>query len=129
MIDLHSHILYDLDDGATSLEEALAMGRMAASTGTRVIAATPHGPGSTACRSYDPAAIEQRLATLNAAFTAERVPLEVVGGTEIVYGADILDQLKRGALLPYGRSRAILLELPYGAIPPLLDTALFNLQV
>jgi protein-tyrosine phosphatase len=129
MIDLHSHILYDLDDGARTLDEALAMGRIAAGDGIRVLAATPHSPGSTACRLYDPMIIHQRLHTLNTALVAEGVQLEVVAGTEIAYDGDILDRLKRGALLPYGRSRAILLELPYGAIPPLLDTALFNLQI
>lgn len=129
MIDLHSHILYDVDDGARTLDEALAMGRIAAADGIRVIAATPHSPGSTACRLYNPVIIQQRLHTLNTALAAEGVPLEVVAGTEIFYDGDVLDRLKRGALLPYGHSRAILLELPYGAIPPLLDTALFNLQI
>ena len=129
MIDLHSHILYGLDDGATTLDEALAMGRTAAADGIRVIAATPHSPGSTACRLYDPRVIGERVAALNAALAAEQVPLEVVAGTEIVYAGDIVEQLKRGALLPYGRSRAVLLELPYGDIPMLIDTMLFNLQV
>jgi protein-tyrosine phosphatase len=129
MIDLHSHILYGLDDGTGTLEEALAFGRYAAADGIRVIAATPHSPGSTACRNYDPVTIQQRLDILNAALAAEDVPLEVVAGTEIYYDGDVLDRLKKGALLPYAHSQTILLELPHGAIPPLLDTVLFNLQI
>jgi protein-tyrosine phosphatase len=129
MIDLHSHILYDLDDGAATLDEALAIGRLAAIGGTRVIAATPHSPGSTACRHYDPALIHERIATLNAALAAEEIALEVVPGTEICYDSDLVERLKRGVLLPYGASRAILLELPYDAFPPMLDRALFGLQV
>ena len=42
MIDLHSHILPDLDDGSQSLQESLAMARMAVESGVTAMAATPH---------------------------------------------------------------------------------------
>jgi protein-tyrosine phosphatase len=129
MIDLHSHILYDIDDGALTLAESLAMAEIAARDGTRVIAATPHGPGSTACRFYDPALIRARMAELNAAIAHQRIPIEVVAGTEICYDAGIVARLKRDELLTYGHSKAILLELPHNTIPATLNNAIFNLQV
>jgi protein-tyrosine phosphatase len=129
MIDLHSHILYGLDDGPTAFEEALAMGRMAAVGGTRVLAATPHSPASIASLRYDPAEIRDQVAALNAALAGEGTPLEIVAGTEICYDGDLAEQLRRGRLLPYGASRAILLELPHDTLPPVLDRALFALQV
>lgn len=42
MIDLHSHVLPGIDDGARDREEAIAICRAAAADGIRVIAATPH---------------------------------------------------------------------------------------
>ena len=42
MIDIHSHILWGLDDGAETLEESLAMVKLAAESGTTEIIATPH---------------------------------------------------------------------------------------
>jgi protein-tyrosine phosphatase len=42
MIDLHTHILPEMDDGAADLETALAMGRYGEERGVEVIAATPH---------------------------------------------------------------------------------------
>lgn len=42
MIDIHSHILPGIDDGARNLEESLAMLRLAADSGTTDIVATPH---------------------------------------------------------------------------------------
>lgn len=128
MVDLHSHILYDLDDGAVTLEESLAMARMAAADGVRVIAATPHSPGSVASRHYDPAMIRERMDVLNAALTDARVPIEVVAGTEIYCDGNVLDRLARGALLTYGRSRTILLELAHNTFPPLFDMLLFTIQ-
>ncbi|MEO7910837.1 MAG: CpsB/CapC family capsule biosynthesis tyrosine phosphatase [Roseiflexaceae bacterium] len=129
MIDLHSHILYDMDDGALTLAESLAMARMAAMDGTRVLVATPHGPGSTACRRYDQALIRARVGEINAALAAEQITLELVAGTEICYEADVVERLKRGELLTYGNTRTILLELSRNTIPPMLENTLFNVQV
>ena len=42
MIDIHSHILYGIDDGAVSLEMSLEMLRMAVAAGTTHIFTTPH---------------------------------------------------------------------------------------
>jgi protein-tyrosine phosphatase len=42
LIDIHSHVLFGLDDGARTLEDSLAMVRMAAEHGTTDLVATPH---------------------------------------------------------------------------------------
>jgi protein-tyrosine phosphatase len=42
LIDIHSHVLYGLDDGAHTFDESLAMIRMAAEHGTTALVATPH---------------------------------------------------------------------------------------
>ena len=42
MIDLHTHILPALDDGAPDLETSLAMARVASAAGTTTLVATPH---------------------------------------------------------------------------------------
>jgi protein-tyrosine phosphatase len=42
MVDIHSHVLPGLDDGARTTEESLEMLRIAKSTGTTDIVATPH---------------------------------------------------------------------------------------
>lgn len=42
LVDIHSHILPGLDDGAETLEQSVAMVRMAAENGTTDIVATPH---------------------------------------------------------------------------------------
>jgi len=42
LIDIHCHVLFGLDDGARTLEDSLAMVRMAAEHGTTDLVATPH---------------------------------------------------------------------------------------
>ena len=42
MIDIHSHILYGVDDGAKDYEESVKMLKEAHKAGIRTIVATPH---------------------------------------------------------------------------------------
>src|SRR4051812_17088065 len=42
MLDLHCHILFDVDDGAPDLPESLAMARALHAAGFETIAASPH---------------------------------------------------------------------------------------
>ncbi len=42
MIDIHTHLLYGLDDGAETLEETLAMLRLASNSSTKELIFTPH---------------------------------------------------------------------------------------
>src|ERR1700722_12144274 len=42
MIDLHCHILPDLDDGARDLQDSVAMARQAQADGIAIVCATPH---------------------------------------------------------------------------------------
>jgi protein-tyrosine phosphatase len=61
VIDVHSHILWDLDDGARTFDDSMAMLRMAAQTGTTDIVATPHANSQFAFR---PEAVEEKLSLL-----------------------------------------------------------------
>jgi protein-tyrosine phosphatase len=42
MIDLHSHVLPGIDDGARSLEESCELVRLLQADGVTTLAATPH---------------------------------------------------------------------------------------
>jgi len=61
VIDIHSHVLYGLDDGAKSIDDSLAMVRMAAEHGTTDLVATPH---ANAKYRFEPELIEERLAEI-----------------------------------------------------------------
>jgi protein-tyrosine phosphatase len=64
LIDIHSHVLYGLDDGARTLEESVAMLRMAAEHGTTELVATPHANPTF---RFDPERIAAELEELRAA--------------------------------------------------------------
>ncbi|MGJ5813063.1 tyrosine-protein phosphatase [Paludibaculum fermentans] len=57
-MDLHSHILFGMDDGARTIDDSLAMAKMAAACGTTDIVASPHADSQ---YEYDPKLVEERL--------------------------------------------------------------------
>jgi protein-tyrosine phosphatase len=62
-VDIHSHILYGLDDGPDTIEQSVAMLEMARDAGTTDIVASPHANGRYA---YHPDLIDARIAELSA---------------------------------------------------------------
>jgi protein-tyrosine phosphatase len=62
MVDIHSHVVWGVDDGSPSLEVSLQMLRDAAAAGTTDIVATPHSNGEF---EYKPAIIDDRIRQLN----------------------------------------------------------------
>ena len=61
MVDIHSHIVWGVDDGARTEEESLEMLHAAAESGTTEIVATPH---ANARFEYKRGVVEARIAEL-----------------------------------------------------------------
>jgi protein-tyrosine phosphatase len=119
MIDLHSHILPGIDDGAKSMEQALEMARQAVDDGVSVMACTPHmQPGV-----YDTTARDVRsgIAALARALEAENIPLTLVEGADVHVVPDLVEKLDDGRILPLNGSRYFLFEPPHHVVPPGLD--------
>jgi protein-tyrosine phosphatase len=64
LIDIHSHVLFGLDDGARTLEDSLAMVRLAAKHGTTDLVATPHANLE---YRFEPERIAERIAQVREA--------------------------------------------------------------
>jgi protein-tyrosine phosphatase len=64
LVDIHSHVLYGLDDGPRTLNESLAMIRMAAEHGATDLVATPHANLE---YPFDPERVAERLEELSSA--------------------------------------------------------------
>jgi protein-tyrosine phosphatase len=115
VIDLHSHVLPGLDDGARDLDEAVEICRAAQAEGIEVLAATPHVRDD---YPTTPDQMETALERLQAA-AGDLVRL-VPGGEVAVPELDRpLDELRRFGLA--GNPAYLLVETPYLAWP--LDLA------
>jgi protein-tyrosine phosphatase len=125
VIDLHTHVLPGVDDGARTLGEARAMALDLASQGVTVLAATPHVRDDF---PTTPEAMEEAVAEVRADFEANRVPVEVVHGAEVDLSLLWVippEELRRLTIAQTGRY--LLLEFPYRGWPFALDSAVKRL--
>jgi protein-tyrosine phosphatase len=128
MIDLHTHILAGLDDGPETLDQSLAMCRIAAEDGITTVVATPHQRHEW-WPNADRATLKARFGDLRAA--ADGV-VELALGAEIRVDSELLEDLDRlpgGMLLPLAGSRYLLIEFPTVASGPDPRTLVHELAV
>ncbi len=121
MIDLHCHLLWDMDDGAASMEKTVELCQSAVKNGIRIIAATPHLTDVDMTDDFLYAR-NRRIAELNAYLEAEKMPLKVCGGAEVylnhrIFGAENLNEVTLNysryllceySLQPFEPERAVL---------------------
>ena len=113
MLDLHSHILPGLDDGARDEADLLAMARIAAEAGTVGMVCTPH------CSTDDPYLPERLRMILEAVGRAgelldtEGIPLRLYSGMELLCLGTPAPLLRAGEYLTLAGSRYLLIEFPF----------------
>jgi protein-tyrosine phosphatase len=128
MIDLHSHILPGVDDGAPDWDTSLAMLQMAADDGITTIAATPHDTGWTGPKPAHQH-LEALVIELESRARQAGIPIRIVPGMEVYLDMEAVDRVRQGTSLTLNRTRAVLVELPFSMWPPYTADALFQLQV
>lgn len=127
-LDLHTHLLPGVDDGPGTVDEAVALLRLAHAAGTRGMVATPH-MFAPSFDNFSPARIRQAFADFTGALDllASRDPelsfladLELSLGAENFCSPEFLAALDDGAVLSLNDGRHLLVELPpylpFGAI-------------
>lgn len=127
MIDIHTHILPGLDDGAANWDETLNMARAAALEGITTIIATPHHANG---RYINPAAdVEEDTRRVNEQLKAAGVPVAIMPGQEIRVHDDLLEAWERRELLPLAASSYVLIEMPSSHIPREMEELIHELRV
>jgi protein-tyrosine phosphatase len=107
VIDLHCHILPELDDGAINLADSVEMARQAEADGIELICATPHIHPS---HQVHPHELEGRIKAVNAELERQGVGARVTRGGEVA--EVMLPRLKSEILerVSLGGSRWLLVE-------------------
>jgi len=125
LIDLHSHLLPGVDDGAPNLSVSLAMARHAVEQGITHMACTPHIlPGVYHNRGPD---IRSATTDLQKALHSEGIPLRLVSGADVHMAPNFVAGLKSGELLTIADSRYVLVEPPHNTAPPQIEEFFFGL--
>ncbi|MHB8864966.1 MAG: CpsB/CapC family capsule biosynthesis tyrosine phosphatase, partial [Pirellulaceae bacterium] len=126
LIDIHCHLLPEIDDGSQSWGESLAMGRIACEEGIATVVATPHQRGAFAHVLGDQ--IREATCRLQAFFIQHDVALHVLPGAEVRVEPELIERLRNRQVLTLGdHGRCVLLELPEDMYVP-LDLAIALLE-
>ena len=127
MIDIHSHIIPYMDDGAADMDEALAMARMAVAEGITRIIVTPHHANG---QYNNPAGtVNQAVEELRLQLAKHHIPLTLYPGQEIRLYSRLIEDWEGGLLLPLAQSPYILIEFPSARVPERTKEYIHELQM
>lgn len=115
MIDIHSHILYSVDDGPSQLEETIQMFEQAIREGITEIISTSHAHHP--YYNASAAAVTEQIASLQQEIKERQLPLTLHRGHEVRLKENLVELLKKKEIHTLAESKYLLLELPSSGIP------------
>lgn len=127
MIDIHSHILPGIDDGAVTLEDSVDIVRELASQGVTDIIATPHYIEETIYMSLRTRNL-RLIDELKQELADKEIAVNIYLGNEIYINEQISELLEKGEISPLADSDYILVELPMSGDYPNYMDILANLM-
>ncbi|CAM3399039.1 CpsB/CapC family capsule biosynthesis tyrosine phosphatase [Streptococcus pluranimalium] len=108
MIDLHSHIVFEVDDGPKSLEESLSLIGESYRQGVRTIVATSHRRKGMFETPEE--VILKNFQIVKEAAEKQYLGLELLYGGELYYTPSLINKLEKKLVPTYNNQRFILLE-------------------
>lgn len=127
MIDIHTHVIFGVDDGPATIKESLALLRAAYSQGVRVVIATSHRhPRLFQTEEKD---IKQRFEELVAAAQKVLPDLLLLYGAELYYTRRLVSQLERQELPTLNQTQFVLVEFPVYAARREIYSGLLELRL
>ena len=129
MIDIHTHVIPNVDDGSPDLETSLAMIRHEIDIGVTEIICTPHHIYHRYEKTVEE--ITKQFNLLKEAVEKENLPIKLYLGQEICYShrEDQIKMLKEGKLLTLNNTNRILLEFSFTREPEDLLDVLYNFSI
>lgn len=126
LIDLHCHILPELDDGSKSIEESLKLAHEAVADGIGYILATPHHLD----RHYINHARDVQIAVdeFQGVLDEQQIPLTIFPGQEVHLNGDLAERLD-DLLGIDSAMNYLLVEFPHEQVPEYATDLFFQLSL
>ncbi len=127
MIDIHSHILPAVDDGAVNMEQTKNMLQIAFKEGIRTMIATPHyGVG---CINPTKEELEEKLSLVR--YEAKKISeeLTIFLGNEVYYSDEVIRDLRCNKALTLAGTRYVLVRFSNTVTFKEMKTALHRLLI
>lgn len=127
MIDLHCHLLPNIDDGPKSWEESLEMASIASQDGIKAAVCTPHWIQGTKWEP-GPSEVIEKVNEFNARLLDKGIDFEVYPGMEIAITANLAEFVSSGLILSLAQRNHLLLEIPFYSLPYGIEDIIASLQ-
>lgn len=124
-VDLHCHLLPEVDDGAKNLEESLAMARVLAAAGFTDVAPSPHAWPEL----IDAGQCALVRMKLQATLEKEGIALALHPNAENKLDDFFFTRLAQGEPRPLGAGKYVLVEAPFDAPLPSLIDLIFRIKL
>jgi len=115
MIDLHCHMLPQIDDGPKTLEESIAMAKIAVNDGIKVLACTPHIYQGVYNNTAEK--IKEATVSFQKVLDKEKIPLTLVYASDTHIHPDLIEEIKSGHVPTFNGGRYLLLEPTHHVAP------------
>jgi protein-tyrosine phosphatase len=126
-VDIHSHVLPGLDDGAPDVSTAVRMLKMAYKDGIRYAIVTPHYISGTMENSRT--TVHKAVTNIRNIVKAEGIKMEVFPGNEIYLDVETVRVVESNLVYTLNESRYILVELPLAEVLLYTKSVLFELII
>lgn len=128
MIDLHSHLLVNIDDGSKSLEETINIIKEAYKNGVTKIVLTPHFIYDS-IYNKNKASNQKLLNQLKKEIKKNNLAIDLYLGNEIYLDSNIIELLENNTISTINNTKYILIELPLNNKYHGFKEMIFKLQV
>lgn len=127
MIDIHCHILPNVDDGSESLEESIEMAKIAESEGITKIVNTSHCHFDFKYKKGNELKLE--LEKFNQALKEENINIEVLLGNELYYTSDLIERFDELDFFSMNNSKYILMEFSPINFPKNIEDVIYEIKI
>lgn len=127
-IDIHSHILYGIDDGSKSIEESINIIKEHIKMGFTDIVVTPHYIENS---KYETNNIDKEniLKTLKQELKKQNININLYLGNEVFVNNNLEELLKKKEISTINNSKYLLIEFPMNEKPKDINNIIYELKI
>ena len=128
MTDIHSHILFDVDDGSRNIDESIELLKKMYELGFKNVILTSHYiEGSEYCCENKEKKI--KFKEIQKKLDEQDIDINIFLGNEILINNNIYDLIKTGKIHTLNNTRYILVELPFHNQIINLEDVIYELKI
>ena len=111
LTDIHSHLIYDIDDGTKTMEESIELIKLLHQVGFNNLIITPHYIEKSKYSANNNEKLK-KFNELKKAVKKEKIDINLYLGNEVFINNNMLEDIKVGEIYTLNNSKYLLFELP-----------------